>query len=172
MTLSKYRKIQIAIAVVFFIGVASLLLSVYMKPNPEFDIIEGKQVVLEGMSGETGRNNSVLSITTHGNPIDVLNVSGTLYNKVNGSLEPLAADFYSNLYLSIDYNETKQILVGTFNDGCVIISSYTSDLFPITEDTTINLYFSYHFPDITGCKCNRFYSTYVFIPKIRIGYIP
>jgi len=171
-TISKYKKIQIVLVIIFFVGITFLLISVYMKPSPEFEIIEGKQVVLEGMSGETGRNTSVLSITTHGNPIDVLNVSGTLYMDNGETLVPLPDEYYKNLCLNIDFNETVTFFVGTFKDKYTIISKLNSDFLPTTEDIEINLYFSYLFPDVDGCKCKRFYSTYVFVPEVRIGYIP
>jgi len=170
---NRYKKIQLILIIGFFIGVALVIYSVYMNPNPEFKIIEGEQVTLSGMSGETSRNESVLLIKPNNNPVDVLNVSGKLYERQeDGSLVVLNKSFYDNLVLSIEHNVTEKTFVGTFDEGYVIVSSVNSDIFPVKKTTEINLYFSYHFPDVQGCKCKRFFCEYVFIPKVRIGYIP
>jgi len=173
MKLNKYRKIQLILIIGFFVGVILILFSVYMNPNPEFKIIEGKQITLSGMSGETSRNESILLIKPHNNPIDVLNVSGKLYERQeDGSLVALNKSFYDNLVLSIEHNVTEKTFVGTFDEGYVIVSSFNSDIFPVKKNIEMKLYFSYHFPDVAGCPCNRFFCEYVFVPNVRIGYIP
>jgi len=171
----KYKAIVVIVIMLVFMG--SIMLLIGMKQHPKVVYPSGRLVLLEGTSGQTVTNTIIIDLVPDGSRIDVLNISGRLYfwqfNRTSLLYEDLnvSDSGYKYLSVSIGLNGTdNKTYIGNFANMCVIANIFNCDVFPITTNTELKLYFTYAFP-AEGCSCNNRDYQYIFRPEFRKGYI-